>query len=41
MIPNEIVTRWTEYRFPRVSGDDPGSIGWGIQWKVFSPRERG
>ena len=30
-----------EYRFPRVSGDEPRGSGTKTWYQVFSPRERG
>ena len=41
MSPHAIVTCWTEYRFPRVSGDEPGNKGVTFGLEKFSPRERG
>ena len=41
MSPYATVTRWTEYRFPRVSGDEPDTGLDLYNWVTFSPRERG
>ena len=30
-----------EYRFPRVSGDEPPLVGRDLYLRLFSPRERG
>ena len=29
------------FRFPRVSGDEPGGLNLGLALQQFSPRERG
>ena len=41
MSPHATVTKWTEYRFPRVSGDEPSYRGNDATQQEFSPRERG
>ena len=41
MNPHAHVSRWTEYRFPRVSGDEPVATYTADDESLFSPRERG
>ena len=41
MNPHAHVSRWTEYRFPRVSGDEPALKAFTEKVLAFSPRVRG
>ena len=41
MNPHAHVSRWTEYRFPRVSGDEPTWRSGSFHASMFYSRERG
>ena len=41
MSPEEKEKNLQQYRFPRVSGDEPESLGLVKVSQTFSPRERG